>query len=136
MWAASPALCCCCRLTINYNLLHNEGNHMKKKLLLITGITLLLATASAQANSWSMPNKAGGQIILSDAPCADQANGSGLLEAYAYTPDGTRTAGCWTVIDNLIHIGWGQGRRSVFQQDRFIPEATTSPPARRPAKPL
>lgn len=115
-------------------------NIMKTNLLFLASVALLFtvgdAQAQAQAQVWSMANKAGGRIILVDRPCPDQDQGAGLLEAYAYTADGTRTAGCWTFFDGLVQIGWGQGKRSVFPQERFIPEATTSPPARRPAKPL
>jgi|GEM_PF-3138648 len=101
---------------------------MKNTLLALALATLLVAP-TAQADSFSMSNQAGGRIVLTDRPCDDQVNGAGLLQAYTFTDTGAQGKGCWTIIDNLVHIGWGEGKRSVFPQDRFIAE-----PAPKPAK--
>lgn len=107
---------------------------MKTPSSLLLIATLLLASAAAQAASWSMANKAGGRIVLSTEPC-DDPNGDGLLQAYTFTESGDYQKGCWTVADSLVHIGWGQGRRSVFTQDRFVAEKPVkpAPPAPPPA---
>lgn len=102
---------------------------MKTTLLL----TLALLSPLAQAASMHTPNQSGGVIVITDRPCPDQVNGAGLKEAYTTNPDGRRVEGCWAIFDNLIQIGWGQGRRSSLSPDIFIVDEEPVP-APRPQK--
>lgn len=106
---------------------------MKTPSSLLLIATLLLIGTSAQAEIWSMPNKAGGRIVLTDRACPDQVNGSALLEAYAYTGDGTRTGGCWTFLDGMVQIAWSNGKNSVFQEEDFKRMPSPPPAPRKPA---
>lgn len=109
---------------------------MKTNLLFLAGVALLLTLSDSQAASFSMANQAGGRIVLTDRPCDDQVNGANLLQAYTFTDTGAQGNGCWTIIDGLVHIGWGEGKRSVFPQDRFVAEAIPKPTPAAPAKPV
>lgn len=108
---------------------------MKTTTSLLLAATLLLARSAATAESWSLANKAGGRIVLSDRPCPDQINGPALLEAYAYTADGQRRSGCWTFFDGLVQIAWSTGQNSVFREEDFTrtPDARPTPAPRKPA---
>lgn len=85
---------------------------------------LLAITLPAQADTWHLANQAGGRIVLSERACADPAAPE-LREAYAYSQDGSRTAGCWALFDGLVQIAWGAGQRSVFAPDAFTHQPGT-----------
>lgn len=86
-----------------------------KKLL----IALLLISSSAMADTWTMKNNGGGQIVLTDRKCEGFKH---LNQAYTYTND-AYLDGCWTLIDGKVHIAWGknQGRR-VYEINDFVPD--------------
>jgi hypothetical protein len=90
--------------------------------------TLLAAAPLAQAATWSMPNKAGGSIVLTDRECSVPNSGP-LLEVYSFAKDGTRQDGCWGLWDDMVQITWLNGRRGTFSPDAF-----TASPAK-PVKP-
>lgn len=84
-----------------------------KKLLLIAA----LIAAPAFADSWAMPNKAGGEIVLTDRKCPGYPN---LLEAYNYGSEGRSMTGCWTVIDNMVHVVWSDSSaRYTYPLENF-----------------
>lgn len=84
-----------------------------KRLLLIAA----LVAAPAMADSWAMPNQAGGEIVLTDRRCPGYKN---LLEAYNYNKGGQSQSGCWTVIDNMVHVVWDDSpRRYTYSLDSF-----------------
>ena len=84
-----------------------------KKLLLIAA----LVAAPAFADSWAMPNQAGGEIVLTDRKCPGYPK---LLEAYNYSGGGKSQSGCWTVIDNMVHVVWeDSSRRYTYSLDSF-----------------
>lgn len=84
-----------------------------KKLLLIAA----LIAAPAFADSWAMPNQAGGEIVLTDRKCPGHPK---LLEAYNYGTAGRSLSGCWTVIDNMVHVVWeDSGRRYTYPLENF-----------------
>ena len=73
-----------------------------KKLL----VALLMAPSVALANSFSMPNKNGGEIVITDRTC--MSNGKSydpLKQAYSHW-NGGYLEGCWTIEDNMIKIIW------------------------------
>ena len=84
-----------------------------KNLLLIAA----LISAPALADSWAMPNQAGGEIVLTDRPCPGHPK---LLSAYNYSSGGRSQSGCWTVIDDMVHVIWDDsGRRYTYSLDSF-----------------
>ena len=91
---------------------------------------LLAASSLAQADSWFLPNKAGGRIVLTDRPCPAPES-KPLREAYAYEAGGDRQSACWTIFDDMIQITWERGGRSVFSLEDFTPSPGNKPaPAR------
>jgi len=85
-----------------------------KRLLLITA----MIAAPVMADTFAMPNQAGGEIVISDRPCTDK-RGKGLLEAYNYGNGGKHMEGCWTVIDNMVHVVWFDGTRYSYPIENF-----------------
>lgn len=57
----------------------------------------------------SMPNQAGGKIVLTDETCIYKGkNYSPLLKAYFYVPSGTTGDGCWAIEDgsDTVTVIW------------------------------
>lgn len=86
----------------------------------IIAVALCAVSLSAVADSWTMPNTGGGQVVLTDRKCPGHP---ALLEAYTYTGS-VYLEGCWTVLDNKVHVAWqkGQGVR-VYELGDFTPAA-------------
>jgi hypothetical protein len=89
-----------------------------KKLILIAA----LVAAPAFADSWAMPNQAGGEIVLTDRKCPGHPK---LLQAYNYGPGGDYSPGCWTIVDNMVHVVWDTGRRYTYPLENFYTKSTT-----------
>ena len=85
-----------------------------KRLLLIAALT----AAPAMADTFAMPNQAGGEIVITDRKCTDK-DGRGLLEAYNYSSGGRMLQGCWTVIDGMVHVVWFDGTRYSYPIENF-----------------
>ena len=110
------------------------------KILTHLALVTLLACTQAQANTWTMPNEAGGHIVLTNRPCPEKSR-SMMLESYAYSASGKRQDACWTFFDDLIQIYWTAGQRSTHAQEDFTPSASNAPtrpvapraPARQPS---
>lgn len=84
-----------------------------KRLILIAA----LIAAPAFADSWAMPNQGGGEIVLTTRACPGHPN---LLAAYNYISSGKSGTGCWTVIDNMVHVVWdGSGQRYTYPLENF-----------------
>ena len=75
-----------------------------KKLL---AILLFVPTIALGAVVASMPNQAGGKIVLTDEACIHNGkNYSPLLKSYFYTPSGLTGDGCWRLDDETVVIVW------------------------------
>ena len=100
-----------------------------KKLLFCAA---LLCATYAQALTWEQPNQAGGKIVLTDRACP-RAGAEKLFEAYTFEANGNFGAGCWILLDGLVHIVWDGGGRSVFPVRAFTlgaaPSAAPAAPA-------
>lgn len=65
---------------------------------------LLLAPAIAYADVLFMPNRAGGEIVITDRPCVYQGKTfENMNEAYSWTHNFT-IRGCWRFLDGNVHI--------------------------------
>lgn len=89
-----------------------------KRLLLIAAV----ASTPALADSWAMPNQAGGEIVVTDRACPGYKN---LSEAYNYGGTGKYMSGCWAIIDGMIHIMWDDGSRFTYPMDAFYQKTQT-----------
>lgn len=75
-----------------------------KKLLAVLLFAPTIALGGVVA---SMPNQAGGKIVLTDEPCNhDGKNYPSLRKSYFYTPEGTTGDGCWRLDDETIIVAW------------------------------
>lgn len=75
-----------------------------KKLI---GVLLLCPMLAYGAVIATMPNQAGGKIVLTDEQCTyNNKSYPSLLKAYFYTPEGITGNGCWRLDDETIVIAW------------------------------
>lgn len=97
---------------------------MKKHHLVAAAAMLaVMQSAIATADSWAIPNKSGGEIVITDRPCDGYKN---LSQAYNYGGTGRYTEGCWTVIDNMVHVVWSDNSRYTYPMDAFYKKSTTA----------
>jgi uncharacterized membrane protein len=82
---------------------------------------VLLAFGKAHGESWSMQNKDGGKIVITDKRCT---NFTYLSEAYTYAADGTVIKSCWTVINGAVHVVYYNGSEKVYPITSFDPETS------------
>ena len=88
-----------------------------KKLL----AALLMLPSLALAESWSIPNKNGGEIVITDRPCVVRGkNYENLREAYSHW-NGGFMEGCWTITDGMARIVWltGDGEVRLYELANF-----------------
>jgi hypothetical protein len=75
-----------------------------KKLLIALALLPSLAFAEVIA---SMPNQAGGKIVLTDEACRHKGkNYESLRKSYFYTTEGLTGDGCWALEDETVVIVW------------------------------
>lgn len=75
-----------------------------KKLLVILALLPTLAFAEVIA---SMPNQAGGKIVLTNEECRNKGKVyESLRKSYFYTPEGITGDGCWYLDDETIVVVW------------------------------
>jgi hypothetical protein len=73
----------------------------------LIGVLLLCPMLVYGAVIATMPNQAGGKIVLTDEPCVyGNKSYPSLLKAYFYTPEGITGNGCWRLDDETIIIAW------------------------------
>jgi hypothetical protein len=78
-----------------------------KKLLAALLFVPMFAQAGAIA---TMPNRAGGKIVLTDEACVHQGKRyDGLKRAYNYSTEGYTTEGCFVVEDETVVVIWNDG---------------------------
>jgi hypothetical protein len=72
-------------------------------------VALVLALTATQVQATviaTMPNKAGGEIVLTDVP-AEQC-GTGFI-SYTTSPNGPTLYGCWWSDERMVHISYDNG---------------------------
>jgi hypothetical protein len=86
---------------------------------LITTLLLCFSTVTFGAVVASMPNQAGGKIVLTDEECRHKGKTyTNLYKAYFYTPEGITGDGCWALEDETVVVVWidsGNTRRYPAQ---------------------
>jgi hypothetical protein len=105
----------------------NEVGKMKKLL-----IALLVVSGVASAETVAtLPNQAGGKIVLTDEVCKDPATGeiyTALRRSYNYSSSGGTSEGCWTLEDETIVVVWinsnGSRDRSRYPLSNFTIKKT------------
>ena len=88
-----------------------------KKLLIA-----LMFPAVALADSWSLPNKGGGEIVITDRDCIVKGtNYSPLKSAFSHTNE-MYMDGCWYLEDGMVKIIWdmrGNPERRAYRIEDF-----------------
>lgn len=75
-----------------------------KKLL---AVLLFVPTIALGAVVASMPNQAGGKIVLTDEPCIHAGKRyDTLYKSYFYTTEGATGDGCWRLDDETVIVVW------------------------------
>jgi hypothetical protein len=78
-----------------------------KKLLAALLFVPMLAQAEAIA---TMPNRAGGKIVLTNEACVHKGKTyEGLARAYNYSTEGYTTEGCFAIEDETVVVIWNDG---------------------------
>lgn len=78
---------------------------MKLKYLAV--LALMIPTMVQAAAIATMPNRAGGKIVLTDEPCVHKGKTyDGLNRAYNYGAQGYTTEGCFVVEDETVVVIW------------------------------
>jgi len=73
-------------------------------IILLLFFGLWMETSKAESIA-TMPNKAGGQFVLSDIKCTDKPG----YVAYATAKSASTLFGCWFYDDQYVHIMWSDG---------------------------
>jgi len=84
---------------------------MKK--LFIALMLVCSAASAASADTWlELKNSDGGVIVFTST---ETKNCGAILKwAYAIAQDGTAYYGCWTYMNNKIHVVYDSGERRVY----------------------
>lgn len=80
-----------------------------KKLMLGLLVSLSVHTAVKAEAVATLPNQAGGKIVLTDEICKDPVTGeifNSLRRAYNYSTAGGSDEGCWLVEDETVVVVW------------------------------
>lgn len=81
---------------------------MKIKYLAV--LALLIPVIAQAAAIATMPNRAGGKIVLTDEACVHKGKKyDGLNRAYNYSTEGYTTEGCFMVEDDTVVVIWNDG---------------------------
>jgi hypothetical protein len=92
-----------------------------KKLLVLLALVSAITNVNAKAIA-SMPNEAGGAIVITDEDCIVKGKKYDLLKKiYFYTPDGTTGSGCFYFMDGLIHAIWEDNTEKKYPVKSFMP---------------
>jgi hypothetical protein len=87
-------------------------------LRLLLALSVLLFAISAYAETWMMPNEAGGQIVLTDRPCTKYNH---LMQMYTRTSKGDTWHGCWAYYDGLVHVVLDGGNKEyTYDPAHFV----------------
>ena len=80
-----------------------------KKIGLAFILTIAISVVQAAAIA-TMPNRAGGKIVLTDEACIHKGKTyDGLARAYNYSTEGYTTEGCFAVEDETVVVIWNDG---------------------------
>lgn len=90
----------------------------KAAMYLLLGIAALTYANSAHAAELAyLPNKANGEIVLTDA--SSEACPAGSLIVIARARTGKTAIGCWAYSDPYVYVQWADGELSMYRLDEF-----------------
>ena len=80
-----------------------------KNLILALGVSLVTISSVQAEMLATLPNKAGGKIVLTDEMCVDPVTKErydALKRAYNYSSEGGTSEGCYFVEDESVVVVW------------------------------
>lgn len=82
---------------------------------------ILLAASAVQAQVFYLPNRGGGEIVLTARACiVNGQNYPGAREAYTWTPNSRKQQACWEIIDGNVHVIYIDTRQiHVYRIEEF-----------------
>jgi hypothetical protein len=94
----------------------------------LTVIAALLLAANAYAETYAIPNQAGGGIYITDTKCASKA---GTLLAYNRAEGGRTQAGCWSYEKDseMVVVTWSDGNVYTYPVNSFVKIGESKPAA-------
>lgn len=97
-----------------------KGKTMKK-ILIMLALMGAITNVNAKAIA-SMPNEAGGAIVITDEDCIFKGKKyDNLNKIYFYMSDGTTGNGCFYFMDGLIHALWEDNSERKYPAKSFTP---------------
>jgi hypothetical protein len=76
----------------------------------IAVVTFMLPTLAFAEAIATMPNRAGGKIVLTNEACVHKGKTyDGLARAYNYSTEGYTTEGCFAIEDETVVVIWADG---------------------------
>lgn len=108
-------------------------NRLEKSLGLVAAMALvllmvLLPRVGHAQDVLVSGNDAGGEIVLTGRECTlGSKRYPSLREAYTVHPNGSMIEGCWTMLDDAIHVVWrtrGSEERRVYPAASFTRRKT------------
>lgn len=79
---------------------------MKRLLIALAMLpTVALAQPKQTTEIYVLPNRSGGEIVLTKRACMDGNKAiPELFEAYSWSPSNRTLYGCWVILDGLVHV--------------------------------
>ena len=98
---------------------------------------LSMLSVNTFADSFFMPNKDGGEIVITTNACiVGKEEIKGALEAYAFSPSAF-VKGCWFIKEGDVMVIYETGETRVYKMEQFqVKQAAPKPEKRRDAKQL
>ena len=89
-----------------------------KRLLIAAALLPLVA----HADTWEIPNRSGGKIVLQDTVCI--SNGGKRYESlrsmFSVSDKGRTISGCWYVSDGWVHVLYNDNTEYTYPASEFI----------------
>lgn len=98
---------------------------MNKAFIFIAAVLPCVAAAQVR---YEATNTGGGKIILTERECPKM---KGLLHMYSVSVGGGMIEGCWTLMDDRVHVAWYDGDRTSYDPGVFRVIGTRSAPAKK-----
>ena len=98
--------------------LHVSEGIMKR--LTIATMIATIATFAA-ADTYEIPNKSGGKIVLEEYVCIGKGGKryEKLKSMFTVSPSGRRISGCWYYSDGYVHVMYSDGTEYTYPANEF-----------------
>lgn len=95
---------------------------MNVKRLLVAVLACGITFTASAGEIFVAPAKGGGEIILT---LNKPSSCDGMFFMYAINKKQQPTYGCWTILDDMIHVRYNDGMRRVYDMEGWERRETT-----------